>query len=265
MNQQPGLLPPVTLLLRSMQAIKRPVAARKRGLTTSSGQEKHLLRMAHSTQKKESLDVTPEKKNLETGNQEEIVWPFKMWWVRSGSPSPSCILEFILVWTVSDVPHLLWTISKMPCKIMLQVLETHIFLSPNLWLHQAPPDRCHGVGSAKLGEGPKARKPTQKPWNPATQQVNSSEWNEWGNELQVNANSSLGGLIWSDCNLILTKVNEAGVHLNTANHGWSWLMSNGHNDMCDDTCPVEHDSSIKEIWKHLRRKMTGGWQHSEMP
>lgn len=37
----------------------------------------------------------------------------------------------------------------------------------------------------------KARKPTQKPWNPATQQVNSSEWNEWGNELQVNANSSL--------------------------------------------------------------------------
>ena len=153
MNQQPGLLHPSLPCSGSMQAIKRPVAARKRGLTTSSGEAPTEVGRLRMTQKNQSLDVTLEKKH--SGNQEEIVWPSKnifeaesQWWVRSGSPSPSCILELILVWTVLDVSYLLWT-SEMPCRKASGSWDKHSVTSPG------SPDRGHGVGSAKLGEGPK--------------------------------------------------------------------------------------------------------------
>jgi len=182
----------------------------------------------------------------------------KMWWVRSGSPSPSCILEFILVWTVLDVPHLLWTISRMPCIIMLQVLETHIFLSPNLWLHQAP------LTGVMVSAVPSLAKDQSKEANSkALKSCNTtSQFQRMKRMRKVNANSSLEdwfGVIVTSFWPRLMKLEYIWTLLIMGEVGWCQM------DTCVMTLVPLNMTRLKEIWKDLRRKMTGGWQHSEMP
>lgn len=128
----------------------------------------------------------------------------------------------------------LWTVWKMPCIMKLQVLETH----------QAPLTgvMVSAVPSLAKDQSKEANSKALKSCNTTSQFQPMKRMRKW---IASQCKFKSGGLIWSDCNLKMTKVNEAGVHLNTANHGWSWLMSNGHNDMCNDTDPVEHDSSKK--------------------